>query len=476
MFQIVAFIVSLILAQSVFSQTPPKRELRGVYLTTTNSLDWPKSLNRAEQQSSLKRILQEMKQANMNAVFFQVRARGDAYYRSAHEPWAENLTGTLGKDPGWDPLQFVIDESRKLQIEVHAWFNVYKIRGPVPPPASSPQHPVRSYPSWVKLYDNEWWFDPGLPEVNNYLLTLLADLAKHYDVDGICFDFIRYPGRDFPDDVSFQRFGKGKREDWRRENINRFVQRAYEQITSARPAIKMGAAPVGNYGGTMSAQPDTRIAAGALSDYFQDSRLWLRNGWLDYLAPQVYWALEFETQGPDFAYITRAWLKNAGTRHSYISTGVYKPEILSQINDQIAATRMLGAQGQVHFRYENVAPLTIFNKTYTTPALPPLMAWKDTTPPLPPQQVALNYSESGARIFWKEPGVSFDGDMPRYYVVYRSEREVDTNDPRQIIGTTSGLQWIDKEGRRGHRYAVTAVDASGNESAPAYAGSEHGTN
>lgn len=416
-----------------------------------------------------------MKDANMNAVFFQVRARGDAYYRSAYEPWAENLSGTLGRDPGWDPLQFVIDEARKLQIEVHAWFNVYKVRGPVPPPSSSPQHPVRAFPAWVQMYENEWWFDPGLPDVNDYLLKLLADLTEKYDVDGICFDFIRYPGRDFPDESTFRRFGSGKREDWRRENINRFVQRAYEHVTRLKPAIKMGAAPVGNYGGTMSAQPDTRIAAGALSDYFQDSRLWLRNGWLDYLAPQVYWALEFETQGPDFAYITRAWLRNSGTRHSYISTGVYKPEILLQINDQIAATRMLGAQGQIHFRYDNVAPLTVFGRTYATPALPPIMTWKDITPPPPPRQVDMHEHVSGTRISWKGAGPSSESQKVRYYVIYRSEREIETDDPRQIIGMSSDLHWIDKEGKQGYRYAVTSVDALGNESAPARARMIEGT-
>lgn len=355
----------------------PAGELRGIFISTTNSLDWPKSTNKDEQQASLKRIVAGMKAANLNAIFFQVRARGDAYYRSTYEPWAENLTGTLGKDPGWDPLQFLLDEAHTNGIEVHAWFNVYKIRGPVPPPPSSPQHPLRAFPGWVVQYDTESWFDPGLPEVREYLLRLVVDLVKRYDVDGVCMDFIRYPGRDFADGATYRRYGNGTPlEEWRRKNINTFVREVYSAVQRVAPTVKMGAAPVGNYGGSLSAQPDSKNAAGAFRDYAQESRAWLKNGWLDYLAPQVYWTLEFETKGPDFAHIVRSWLKDAGGRHIYVSIGAYKPEIFQQIPDQITATRMLGAQGQIFFRYENVEALNMFGDRYIEPARVPVMPWK----------------------------------------------------------------------------------------------------
>ncbi len=376
---ITLFALAVLIPQQIAPQLllSPKRELRGVYITTTNSLDWPKSQNKSEQQASLKKIVSDLKTANFNAIFFQVRARGDAYYRSQFEPWAENLTGTLGKDPGWDPLQFLLDEAHKVGIEVHAWFNVYKVRGPVPPAPSSPQHPVRAFPDRVVQYKNESWFDPGIPEGRAYLVRVVSDLTMNYDVDGVCFDFIRYPGKDFADGATYRRYGNGKPVDqWRRDNINQFVREAYDAITHVKPSVKVGAAPVGNFGGTLSAQPDTKIAAGAFDDYSQDSRVWLKYGWLDYLAPQVYWTLEFETKGPDFAHIARTWQKDAAGRHIYISIGAYKPEIVAQIPDLITSTRMLGAQGQVFFRYENVQAMNMFGGRYAEPALIPLMPWK----------------------------------------------------------------------------------------------------
>jgi uncharacterized lipoprotein YddW (UPF0748 family) len=348
-----------------------------VYITTTNSLDWPKSQNKTEQQTSLKKIVADLKAANFNAIFFQVRARGDAYYKSEFEPWAENLTGTLGKDPGWDPLQFLLDESRKHGMEVHAWFNVYKVRGPVLPPASSPKHPALAFPDWVAQHENEWWFDPGIPEVRTYLIRLLTDLATNYRIDGICYDFIRYPGKDFQDSKTYERYGRKQPIDqWRRTNINTFVREAYKAIMRTNPAIKVGAAPVGNYGGALSAQPNTKNSAGGFGDFSQDSRVWMKYGWLDYLAPQVYWTLEFDTRGPDFAHIARAWQRDAAGRHVYISIGAYKPEIFSQIPDQITATRMLGAQGQVFFRYENVQAMDMCGTLYAEPVAVPPMPWK----------------------------------------------------------------------------------------------------
>ena len=360
-------------------RTAPTNELRAVYITTTNSLDWPKTFDRGEQQASLRKIVKDLKSANFNAIFFQVRARGDAYYKSAFEPWAENLTGVLGKDPGWDPLQVLIEEAHEAGMEVHAWFNVYKIRGPVPPVASTPPHPALQFPEWMVQYADESWFDPGIPEVRAYLIRLLLDLTKHYDIDGICYDFIRYPGRDFPDGKTYKRFGNDKPVgQWRRDNINQFVREAYAALMNMRPALKVGAAPVGNYGGALSVQPDTKDAAGAFADYSQDARVWIKYGWVDYLAPQVYWTLDFETRGPDFAHIARTWKKDASGRHIYVSIGAYKPEIFEQIPDQITSTRMLGVQGQVFFRYENVQGMNMFGKTYDKPALIPTMPWKAT--------------------------------------------------------------------------------------------------
>src|SRR5512135_3039188 len=143
---------------------PPKREVRAVWLATANGLDWPHSTDKAEQQASLKRIVASLKAAHFNTIFFQVRARGDAYYRSSIEPWAENLTGVLGKDPGWDPLEFLLTEAHAAGMEVHAWFNVYKVRGTSPVGPSVIPHPSRAHATWCISYAGELWLDPGLPD------------------------------------------------------------------------------------------------------------------------------------------------------------------------------------------------------------------------------------------------------------------------------------------------------------------------
>ncbi len=358
----------------------PKEELRGVFLTTSNSLDWPKSYDRTEQQASLRKIVRDMKAANLNAIFFQVRARGDAYYRSKFEPWAENLTGALGKDPGWDPLAFLLNEAHQAGIEVHAWFNAYKIRGPVAPAQSAPLHPMLAFPDWVVQYETEVWLDPGIPEVRQYLLWVLTDLVNQYEIDGVCFDFIRYPGEDFSDWRSYMRFGNGTPIGrWRRENINALVREAYLTVAKLKPRAKVGAAPIGNPGGDLSMQPDAKTAGGGPDWFAQDAHTWLKNGWLDYVVPQVYWELEFNTRGPDFAHITRTWKKIAGERHVYVGIGAFKPEIAEQIPDQIQSARMLGTHGQVYFRYENIETMDIFGGMYTEPVPHPHMAWKDTS-------------------------------------------------------------------------------------------------
>lgn len=378
------FVLCVLLRCEAVSQRELRQELRGVYLTTSNKLDWPTSLDLREQQASLRKILTDMKAAHLNALFFQVRPRGDAYYNSNYEPWAEHLTGTLGNDPGWDPLAFVLEEAHQLGIEVHAWVNVFKIRGQMPlgaPAPGSRKHPSRAYPEWTVYYDKEVWLNPGLPHARAYTLRVVMDIVKRYDIDGICFDFIRYPGKEFADKEAFRWYGDGKSlADWRRDNVSAFVREAYKAIISVKPKLKVGAAPVGNYKGSISPQPNGNTIGGAFDWYYQDAPRWLKNGWLDYLAPQVYWALAFNAHRPDFAYVARSWQKNSHGRHIYISIGAYKPDIFVQIAEQITSSRAVGAQGQIYFRHQSVAGMNVFGDRYAEPAVTPAMPWKNALP------------------------------------------------------------------------------------------------
>lgn len=446
---------------------PPKHEVRAVWITTAASLDWPRTQNRSGQQASLRQMVYNLKSANFNTIFFQVRARGDAYFKSNYEPWAENLTGTLGKDPGWDPLAFLLEEAHILGMEVHAWFNVYKIRGLGRVAQSSPQHPVRSHSDWTIEYENEGWFDPGIPGVHTYLLNVALELARTYDIDGMHFDFIRYPGKNFPDDKTFRRYGNGmKKDDWRRANIDRFVSAFYDSAMVIKPMLKVGSAPIGVFSAENGGW-------GAYSSYYQDSRGWLRSHKQDYLVPQLYWDLG-ESQGdPDFAGLLGEWQSESYGRHVYAGIGAYKDEVLSQLAAQIDTSRGLGALGQAFFRYEHVHDASNLGDRYALPALVPPMSWKDAIPPRTP--TALAVTEVAINVFlleWAPPSRAQDGDEARRYSIYRwKSTDIPTRDARALIALTNGptTYFVDtvktNEGVR-YYYAICAIDKGNNESIP----------
>ncbi|MBI4535152.1 MAG: family 10 glycosylhydrolase [Ignavibacteriae bacterium] len=446
------------------SVSPPKREVRGVWITTATGLDWPKSTVVDEQKNSLRTIVQNLKQANFNTIFFQVRARGDAYYRSQYEPWAENLTGTLGKDPGWDPLALLLEEAHKRGMEVHAWFNLYKVRGLNPAGPSSPQHPTRAYPHWVRVYQDEAWLDPGIPEVREYLIRVALDLVRNYDIDGINFDFIRYPGKDFPDMETHLRYGNGmSRDDWRRSNIDKFVSEFYDRAMAIKPMLKVGSAPLAIY--------QNSNLTGSYYTYAQDSYGWLKKQKHDYLSPQMYWSLGGNNGEPNFATLSRAWKRYEAGRHIYAGIGAYKPDVVPEIPAEIDTTRVSGLLGQVYFRYDNIERLDMFGNRYRTPANIPPMPWKDNTPPMPPKNLAV--TELTPNVFhleWLAPTSATDGDRARGYNIYRSATlPIPVDDPTALVAITTAeanyfIDTVRTPTAFKYFYAVSALDKGNNES------------
>ena len=447
--------------------TPPKREVRAVWVTTASGLDWPRSLDRSEQQSSLREIVANLQRAHFNTILFQVRARGDAYYHSTFEPWAENLTGTLGKDPGWDPLAFLLREAHQRGIEVHAWFNVFKIRGPLPVASSVPVHPAQRFAPWVYDVEGEGWLDPGVPEVRDHLLRVALEVVRNYPVDGINFDFLRYPGREFPDGGTYRRYGGGvARDDWRRANIDTFVSTFFDSAMRIRPMLKVGSSPLGVFGAGSGNRE-----WGAFAWYYQDSRGWARRGKQDYLSPQLYWALGATKDNPDFASLAREWKHSVPGRQVWTGIGAYKPEVLNELPLEIDSSRSAGADGQSFFRYEHVRGMTMFGGRYATLADIPAMPWKDAVPPAAP--TALLASEKVPDVIhleWNPPPPAPDGDLARCYNIYRSSGEgVDVNDPRFLLAITTDdtLSFDDTIGTGGgykFAYRVSALDKGNNES------------
>ena len=459
-------IPAAIQCQSSVPSSP--REIRAVWVTTAAGLDWPRTTSRGDQVNSLTEMVRELHAAGFNTIYFQARARGDAYYQSGLEPWAENLTGTLGKDPGWDPLAELLRLAHDRGMEVHAWFNVFKIRGGTAIPLSTPLHPARSLSGWTISFEGEGWLDPGVPAVREYLVKVALDLVSRYDVDGINFDFIRYPGRGFPDDAAYRQYGKGMdRSAWRRQNITAFLTGFVERARQVKPRLKIGCSPLGIPEETpLGSQTTARIA------FAQDAREWVRTGLVDYAAAQIYWDLGSSFRDPDFAGVTRLWRAAGRQRHIVAGIGAYKPEVRAQIRAQIDSARAAGADGQAFFRLENIRPLSILGNRYTAPAMIPPMAWLDSLPPRAPEQ--FGSTELATNVFlleWTPSAQAPDGDSARYYAVYRRAEGTD-GAPMQPVAllpapATSYVDTIRSPSALHFRYEVRAMDRLWNESAPA---------
>jgi uncharacterized lipoprotein YddW (UPF0748 family) len=480
-FLLSSFFLSTFFPHQALAQLPdlahPKWEVRAVWITTAAGADWPKSHNAGEQKKSLVEMFDKLETMHFNTVFFQVRPRGNTFYKSQYEPWSAELTGKLGEDPGWDPLKFAIDEAHKRGMELHAWFNVAKVSGPEMPPVSTPLHIVRSHPDWVQQYKGEWWIDMGLPEVRAYTEKLVMEIVNDYDIDGIHFDYARYPGQDFNDESTFLAYGDGMTKDeWRRNNITTFVREMYEKITERKPWVKVGSAPVGIYRSISGAQ--SGFAGYDALD--QDARLWMKEQIQDYIVPQLYWDAgeqHFPRNDPDFRVLCADWAENSYGRQIYTGIGAYKDNVQKEIPEQIIYSRSVGNEGQAFFRYANIVSLPEIEDEYEFPALIPPMPWKDSIAPLAPQQVTVTGTSSdGGTIKWLTPPESDFNTRAYKYVVYRSDhKDVDINDPKNILAIVPApaTEYEDRSAIRSEMfYAVTALDRGNNESPPGFAQGE----
>ncbi|MGA9118370.1 MAG: family 10 glycosylhydrolase [Bacteroidota bacterium] len=446
-------------AQSQDEQ-PLKYEFRAVWLTTAAGLDWPTTTDPLQQQQSLRSIVKTIHDEHFNAIFFQVRPRGDAYYASTHEPWAENLTGVMGRNPGWDPLAYLIDQAHAAGIEVHAWFNVFKIHSNNSVPVSE-DHPLRKFPQWSFRYQGEDWMDPGYPGVRNYTAGVILDLVRKYDIDGINLDYMRYPGSDVPDDRSYAQYGRSTpRDEWRAKNVDDFVSAVYDSVMACKPWVKVGSSPVGAIGTSLD-----RSSSGTLRKYAQDAPLWLRNGKQDYIAPQLYWTINGTKTTSGFSSLLERWRRWAGDRHVYAGIAAYKPEVMKQVQDQIAAARAFGAEGEAFFRYQNVREYCLTHTLYRYPALVPPMPWKASKINPPPGVLAVSETRPG--VFELEWNTAAEA---RTYVVYRSAAHAPSlDDPRNILAvlpssTTAWVDSISSPRAATYFYAVTSRDGGNNES------------
>jgi uncharacterized lipoprotein YddW (UPF0748 family) len=328
--RISAFVLVLFFSLNAFSQAKP--EFRAAWIATVAHIDWPSpgNYNSILQQQEFIRILDMHKANGMNAVIVQVRPSSDAFYPSPYEPWSQWLTGVQGKAPNpyYDPLQFMIEEAHKRGMEFHAWCNPYRADFSIGKSSIAPNHVTRTHPEWFISYGGKKYFDPGNPNAREHVVKVIKDLVSRYDVDGIHFDDYFYPykipGREFPDHVSYNKYGKGMTRDaWRRSNVDSIIYQLHVAIKEIKPAVKFGISPFGvwrNADKDPNGSP-TRAGVTNYDDLYADVLLWLKNGWIDYVAPQLYW--EIGHRAAPFEVLVDWWSKNTYGRHCYIGIGYY---------------------------------------------------------------------------------------------------------------------------------------------------------
>lgn len=387
--------------------TPPEppREFRGVWVATVNNIDWPseRGLPVSQQKAELLALLDRAAELKLNAVLFQVRPACDALYASKIEPWSEYLTGTMGKAPApsYDPLAFAIEEAHKRGLELHAWFNPYRAlhfthSGPV-----SSDHVSKTHPNIVRRYGRYLWLDPGEKETQDHSLRVVMDVVKRYGVDGIHFDDYFYPyaeqgegGQDipFPDEQSWKRYGASSglsRSEWRRRNVDEFVERVYKAIKAEKPQVKFGISPFGIW---RPYNPPQIKGYDAYDKLYADARKWLARGWVDYFAPQLYWRIDPPDQS--FPVLLDWWnAQNAMKRHIWPGMNDSKAiedwprqEIPNQI---VIAKKQPVSAGHIHWNMKALARspnlmADLRSGAYAEPALVPALPWlASTNPPSP---------------------------------------------------------------------------------------------
>ncbi|KAB2645855.1 MAG: family 10 glycosylhydrolase [Verrucomicrobia bacterium] len=333
-------------------------EFRGAWVASVHNLDWPSrpGLSAAEQKAELRTILNRAADLKLNAILLQVRPASDALYASRHEPWSAFLSGEQGVGPGYDPLAYAISEAHARGIALHAWVNPFRAAtGSKAPPAAN--HVSRRHPEWIRTYAGQKWVDPGEPEARRYVLDVILDIVRRYDIDGLHIDDYFYPypkgGADFPDGATWARHGVGSglsKADWRRSNINRFVGDMYRAVKAEKPSVKVGISPFGIWRPGVPATTEAQLDC--YGQLFADSRKWLAEGWCDYLAPQLYWSCEPAKQS--FPVLLK-WWRAQSTAGKPIWPGIAPDRIgssrpASEIARQIALTREGTAQpGHIHW-------------------------------------------------------------------------------------------------------------------------------
>lgn len=466
---------------------PPKREFRGAWIQAVNGQFIGMSTN--EMQHTLTTQLDALSKAGINAIIFQVRPEADALYLSFYEPWSRYLTGEQGvaPDPFWDPLQFMIDECHKRGMELHAWINPYraKTKGTK---SLGLKHPYKSNPDRFVSYDGMLIFNPALQKNRDYICTIVSDIVKRYDIDGLHIDDYFYPypvaGVDFDDEESFRTDPRGfsNKDDWRRDNVNLLVKQLHHTIRKLKPWVKFGISPFGIYRNQKS-DPKGSATYGLQNydDLYADILLWIDKGWIDYCIPQLYW--EIGHKAADYATLVDWWATHADGRPLFIGQDVMRTvkAVDAQRPGQHQQARKMQMQrshksigGSCQWPASAVADdaggyaKALSEEHHRWLALQPEYPFMDKKAPKAVKKLDLIWTNDGPVLCWTAPQYSNEMDRPIKYVIYRFAKgeKINLDDATKIVALTPNtffpLTYAGGETR--YTYIVTALDRLHNES------------
>jgi uncharacterized lipoprotein YddW (UPF0748 family) len=346
------------------AQTKP--EFRGVWVATVTNIDWPSASNLSSdvQKAEFIKLLDKHKANGINALVMQIRPATDAFYPSPYEPWSEWLTGKQGQPPVpyYDPLEFMVTETHKRGMEFHAWMNPYRAVFNINTTVASATHITRLHPDWFLTYGDKKYFDPGNKQAQQFVTNVVKDVVSRYDIDAIHFDDYFYPyriaGKEFPDDEKYKQYGNGmNKDDWRRSNTDSIISMLSVAIKKENAKCQFGISPFGvwrNIDKDSVNGSNTRAGQTNYDDLYADILLWLKSGWIDYVAPQIYW--EFEQKAAPYQTVLDWWSTHTNGKNCYIGLGIYKAGSNAAWKDKTQLPRQIEAlrntpniQGMIFF-------------------------------------------------------------------------------------------------------------------------------
>lgn len=468
------------------------RDFRALWIASVVNIDFPSrtGLSPAALRREFEGWLDLATSWNLNAVISQVRPTADAFWPSPHEPWSQYLTGTQGRDPGYDPLEHQVRAAHDRGLEFHAWFNPYRVSMQADPSRLAAGHPARVHPDWVFAYGGKLYYNPGLPEVRAFVQTAMMDAVERYDIDAVHFDdyFYPYPSGTaaVPDGAAFARYGGGRSlADWRRENINLLVREMRERIRATKPWVRFGISPFGIWR-NRSSDPAGSATSGTESyaAISADTRRWVKEGWVDYICPQIYW--EIGHPAADYAELVRWWADTVRDTDValYIGQATYKATS-GVFTDPGELTRHLELNtrhplvaGNAYFSAADLrkdaagSMSTLVREHYARPAvIPPHAAHLGGCAPEAPYDLSASRTAAGVQLSWTRPSSAATS-----YAIWRlpdpdasPERLTDATFLVDVVraapGETQG--YLHRGAPAGGWHTVTAYDRGWHQSWPA---------